>query len=84
MELKQYIETVESVTIYQLEEQLTTMLKQLSYLLGAVNISVSDMNINQMAVKKHERMPAIFEEHKVTIAEKRLQFEEGLKVWQLS
>ncbi|XP_052827203.1 dynein axonemal heavy chain 7 [Octopus bimaculoides] len=80
MELKSYMESVQGMIIVELETNLTEMLKQLSYLLCNVNMPVADMNTNQEVIKWHDRMPAIFKEHKMNIAEKRLQFEEGLKL----
>ncbi|GAB1603143.1 hypothetical protein Ahia01_000594700, partial [Argonauta hians] len=80
MELRGYMDVVQGMTIVEMENNLADMLKRLSYLLCNISMPTSDMVANQEVLRWHDRMSTIFKEHKVSFAEKRLQFEEALRL----
>lgn len=80
MELKAYIEKVESETIYVLEKRLVAAKNRLTFLVDYASFSPAEMRLNTNTFMWNGRMAAIFEEHKMIINEKRSQYEEALKV----
>lgn len=80
MELQAYIQKVETETIFELEKKLNQAKNRLGFLVDYASFSPSEMRLNSNTFQWHGRMPAIFEEHKLIIGEKRAQYEEALKV----
>jgi dynein heavy chain len=80
MELKAFIEKVENETIHSLEKKLVHAKNRLAFLVDHANFSPAEMRLNSNTFLWHGRMPAIFDEHKLIIGEKRSQYEEALKV----
>jgi len=80
MELKSFVEKVESETMYDLERKLIRAKSTLAFLLEYTHVSPAEMRSNAEMFKWYERMPSIFDEHRAIIADKRLQYEEALKV----
>ncbi|XP_076449948.1 dynein axonemal heavy chain 7-like [Babylonia areolata] len=80
MELKAYIEKVESDTIFTLEKRLYASKERLTFLTDCAQFSPAEMRVNAQVFMWHGRMPSVFEEHKLIMAEKRQQFEEALKL----
>ena len=80
MELKEYIIKVETDTIYELEKKLVSAKNRLAFLVDYASFSPAEMRLNSNTFMWHGRMPAIFEEHRLIISEKRTQYEEALKV----
>ena len=80
MELKDYIIKVETDTIYELEKKLVSAKNRLAFLVDYASFSPAEMRLNSNTFMWHGRMPAIFEEHRLIISEKRTQYEEALKV----
>ena len=80
MELKAFIHKVETETIYELEKKLGQARDRLAFLVDYANFSPAEMRLNTNTFMWHDRMPAIFEEHKLIVSEKRHQYEEALKV----
>jgi len=80
MELKSFVEKVESETMYALERKLIRAKSTLAFLLEYSNISPAEMRANAEMFKWYERMPSVFDEHRAIIADKRVQYEEALKV----
>ena len=80
MELKTFMEKVESETMYDLERKLIRAKSTLAFLLEYTNVSPAEMRSNATMFTWYERMPSIFDEHRAIIAEKRVQYEEALKV----
>ncbi|XP_052080869.1 dynein axonemal heavy chain 7-like isoform X1 [Mytilus californianus] len=80
MELKVYIEKVESDIIFQLEKKLVESKDRLTFLFDHTTFQSADLKLNAGVFIWHQRMPAVFNEHKVIVAEKRNQYEDSLKV----
>ena len=80
MELKAYIEKVEGEIVYKLEKRLVEAKNRLAFLVDYASFSPAEMRLNTNTFMWHGRMPAIFEEHRLIISEKRSQYEEALKV----
>ncbi|WAR10683.1 DYH7-like protein [Mya arenaria] len=80
MELKEYIEKVESDIIFTMEKRLYGSQERLSFLSDFAQFSPAEIRLNANVFMWHGRMPAIFEEHKLIISEKRSQYEDNLKL----
>jgi len=80
MELKAYIEKVESEIMYDLEKKLLNERSILEFLIEHTSFTAADMRSNTDTFMWYDRMSSIFDEHRAIIAEKWTQFEEGLKV----
>ena len=80
MELKAYIDKVESDTIFVLEKRLSSSRERLLFLSDHAQFSPAEVRLNAQVFMWHSRMPAVFEEHKLIIREKRAQYEEALMV----
>lgn len=80
MELKEYIEKVESDTIFKMERRLIEAKDRLKFLADHATFSPVEVRQNSSVFMWHHRMPAIFEEHKLIVSEKRNQYEDALKV----
>ncbi|XP_052236951.1 dynein axonemal heavy chain 7-like isoform X2 [Dreissena polymorpha] len=80
MELKQYIEKVESDIIFKMEKRLYQSQERLSFLSDFAQFSPAEIRVNANVFMWHGRMPAVFEEHKLIISEKRSQYEDNLKL----
>lgn len=79
MELKAYIEKVESDTIFVMEKRLMASKERLTFLSDHAQFSPAEIRLNAQVFMWHGRMPAVFEEHKLIVSEKRTQYEEALK-----
>uniref|UniRef100_A0A3B5AG71 Dynein axonemal heavy chain 7 n=1 Tax=Stegastes partitus TaxID=144197 RepID=A0A3B5AG71_9TELE len=80
MELKAYINKVETTEMPQLEQRLTDSIKQLCFLMDFATLSPLDMELNAQTIHWFKRMPSIFMEHQQIIAEKTKQYQSGLKL----
>ena len=80
MELKAYIEKVESDTIFVMEKRLAASKERLTFLSDHAQFSPAEIRLNAQVFMWHGRMPAVFEEHKLIVSEKRNQYEEALRV----
>nr|XP_022323965.1 dynein heavy chain 7, axonemal-like isoform X6 [Crassostrea virginica] len=80
MELKAYIEKVESDIIFTMEKRLMESKDRLTFLSDFAQFSPAEMRLNASVFKWHGRMPTIFEEHKMIVSDRRTQYEEALKV----
>ncbi|XP_076459412.1 dynein axonemal heavy chain 7-like [Babylonia areolata] len=80
MELKAYIEKVESDTIFVMEKRLSASKERLTFLSDHAQFSPAEIRLNAQVFMWHGRMPAVFEEHKLIISEKKSQYEEALKL----
>lgn len=81
MELKKYIANVESDVIFRMEKRLMDSKERLTFLSDYASFSPQEIRLNGSVFMWHGRMPAIFEEHKLIVSEKRQQYEDALKVW---
>lgn len=80
MDLKVFINKVETETIYSLEKKLVQAKNRLAFLVDFAQFSPAEMRLNSNTFMWNGRMPTIFEEHKLIVSEKRSQYEEALKV----
>ena len=80
MELKAFIEKVESDTIFVMEKRLSASKERLTFLSDHAHFSPPEIRLNAQVFTWHGRMPAVFDEHKLIISEKNNQYEDALKV----
>ena len=80
MDLKLYIAKVESDTIFVMEKRLGASKERLTFLSDHAQFSPAEIRLNAQVFMWHGRMPAVFEEHKLIVSEKRNQYEDALKV----
>ncbi|KAL3855114.1 hypothetical protein ACJMK2_014343, partial [Sinanodonta woodiana] len=80
MELKQYIEKVESDIIFKMEKRLMESQERLAFLSDFAQFTPAEIRLNASVFMWHGRMPAIFEEHKLIVSEKKGQYEDALKM----
>lgn len=80
MELKTYIATVESDIIFKMEKRLMESKDRLTFLSDFAQFTPAEIRLNANVFLWHGRMPAIFEEHKLIVSEKKTQYEDALKV----
>ena len=80
MELKAYIEKVESDVIFTMEKRLMESKDRLTFLSDFAQFSPPEMRLNASVFQWHGRMPTIFEEHKLIVSDRRQQYEDALKV----
>ena len=80
MELKAYMEKVESETMYALERKLIEARTTLAFLLEYTSLSPLEMLCNTNAFAWHERMHEVLVEHRAIVAEKQTQFQDAMKV----
>ncbi|KAM7380824.1 hypothetical protein PAMP_004096 [Pampus punctatissimus] len=80
MELKAYMNKVETTDMPLLEQRLTDSNTQLCFLMDFVSLSPSDMELNKQTIRWLKRMPSIFKEHQQIITEKTEQYQNCLKL----
>ncbi|XP_033097643.1 dynein heavy chain 7, axonemal-like isoform X2 [Anneissia japonica] len=80
MELKVYIENVEKKTVFELEKELYLSRDRLAFLVDYASFSPAEMRLNSSTFQWNDRMQEIFDEHKQIVAEKKNQYQEGLKL----
>jgi hypothetical protein len=80
MELKAFMEKVESETMYSLEKKLIQAKNRLAFLVDFAQFSPTDIRSNTKTFTWNGRMPGIIDEHRAIIAEKKAQYEDALKV----
>jgi len=80
MQLKAFMEQVETETVFALEKRLVQAKTRLAFLVDYASFTPSEIRLNSNTFTWHGRMPAIIDEHKTIMAEKRAQYEDALKV----
>ncbi|XP_041374659.1 dynein heavy chain 7, axonemal-like isoform X2 [Gigantopelta aegis] len=80
MELKAYIEKVQSDTIFVMEKRLMASKDRLAFLSDYAQFNPAEIRLNAQVFTWHTRMPAVFEEHVLIVSEKTNQYEEALKL----
>ena len=80
MQLKAYIEKVQSDTIFVMEKRLMASKDRLAFLSDYAQFNPAEIRLNAQVFTWHTRMPAVFEEHVLIVSEKTNQYEEALKV----
>uniref|UniRef100_A0A7M4ERW8 Dynein axonemal heavy chain 7 n=1 Tax=Crocodylus porosus TaxID=8502 RepID=A0A7M4ERW8_CROPO len=80
MELKAYVQKVETCDMLELEQKLVDAKNCLAFLIECTNLSPADIRLNNSVFQWYARMAEIFEEHRNIIKEKIEQFQAGLKI----
>ncbi|XP_004674896.1 PREDICTED: dynein heavy chain 7, axonemal [Condylura cristata] len=80
MEMKAYIQKVETVDMIELEQRLVDSKNCLAFLIECAKFSPADIRLNNNVFQWYGRMEEIFEEHRKIIKEKTEQYQEGLKL----
>lgn len=80
MEINTYINKVEKETMLVLEKKLTAAKNRLVFLVDYADLKPAEMRLNSTTFQWHGRMPAIFEEHRLIVSEKKSQYEDALKL----
>ncbi|XP_030613861.1 dynein heavy chain 7, axonemal isoform X2 [Archocentrus centrarchus] len=81
MELKAYINKVETTEMPLLQQRLADSITQSCFLVEFVTLSPLDMEHNAETIQWFQRMPSIFQEHGQIVTEKTEQFQSGLKLY---
>ncbi|XP_019829809.2 dynein axonemal heavy chain 7 isoform X4 [Bos indicus] len=80
MEMKAYIQKVETVDMVELGQRLVDSKNCLTFLIECTNFSPADIRLNNNVFQWYGRMEEIFDEHRKIIKEKTEQYQEGLKL----
>ncbi|XP_029937135.1 dynein heavy chain 7, axonemal [Myripristis murdjan] len=80
MELKAYVNTVETTEMPLLEQRLRDLNSQLWLLMEYIMLSPEDMELNNQTILWYSRMPSIFEKHREIIKDKTEQYQSSLKL----
>ncbi|GLD70629.1 dynein heavy chain 7, axonemal-like protein, partial [Lates japonicus] len=80
MELKAYMNKVETTEMPMLEQRLADSNTQLCFLMDFVTLSPLEMKLNTETIQWLKRMPSIFKEHQHIMTEKREQYQSALKM----
>ncbi|XP_075466156.1 dynein axonemal heavy chain 7 [Ascaphus truei] len=80
IELKAYVQKVEAEDMLDLEQKLVEAKNRLTFLVDYAIFSPADIRLNNSTFQWHDRMAAIFEEHRKIIKDKTEQYQEGLKL----
>ncbi|KAF4014246.1 hypothetical protein G4228_005292, partial [Cervus hanglu yarkandensis] len=80
MEMKAYIQKVETVDMVELGQRLVDSKNCLTFLIECTNFSPADIRLNNNVFQWYGRMEEIFDEHRKIIKDKTEQYQEGLKL----
>ncbi|XP_027444300.2 dynein heavy chain 7, axonemal isoform X2 [Zalophus californianus] len=80
MEMKAYIQKVETTDMVELGQRLVNSKNCLAFLIECINFSPADIRLNNNVFQWYGRMDEIFDEHRKIIKEKTEQYQEGLKL----
>ncbi|XP_055967922.1 dynein axonemal heavy chain 7 [Sorex fumeus] len=80
MEMKAYIQKVETVDMVELGQKLVDSKNCLAFLIECATFSPADLRLNNNVFQWYGRMDEIFDEHRKIIKEKTEQYQEGLKL----
>ncbi|KAI1899404.1 hypothetical protein AGOR_G00061430 [Albula goreensis] len=80
VELKEYVEKVETQEIPALEKTLVESKTRLCFLVDYTSLSPEDMRLNRDTFQWHARMPSVFADHREIVREKTEQYQNGLKL----
>ncbi|XP_074514231.1 dynein axonemal heavy chain 7 isoform X2 [Sebastes fasciatus] len=80
MELKVFMNKLETTEMPLFEQRLADSNTQLCFLMDFVTLSPSDMELNTQTFQWLKRMPSIFKEHRQIVTEKTEQYQGGLKL----
>ncbi|CAH8568670.1 unnamed protein product [Dicrocoelium dendriticum] len=79
MQLTEFVNHTEKVTMHELERKLDQSRDRLLFLMDHAQLNPSDMRINSQVFEWHMRMEDVFEENRRTAHIKREEFEIGLR-----
>ncbi|KAF0873023.1 DYH7 protein, partial [Crocuta crocuta] len=80
MEMKAYIQKVETTDMVELGQRLVDSKNCLAFLIECINFSPADIRLNNNVFQWYGRMDEIFDEHRKIIKEKTEQYQDGLKL----
>ncbi|XP_073074509.1 dynein axonemal heavy chain 7 isoform X1 [Manis javanica] len=80
MEMKAYIQKVETTDMIELKQRLVDSKNCLAFLIECASFSPAHIRLNNNVFQWYGRMEEIFEEHRKIIKEKTEQYQEGLKL----
>uniref|UniRef100_A0AC11BAF2 Dynein axonemal heavy chain 7 n=1 Tax=Ovis aries TaxID=9940 RepID=A0AC11BAF2_SHEEP len=80
MEMKAYIQKVETVDMIELGQRLVESKNCLAFLIECTSFSPADIRLNNNVFQWYGRMEEIFDEHRKIIKDKTEQYQEGLKL----
>ena len=80
MDLKLFVQKAENETVLDLEKRLMQARYRLEFLLDHCTFSPGEIRSNNQTFSWYDRLPQIFEEHKLIVADKTVQFQDALKV----
>ncbi|XP_074071541.1 dynein axonemal heavy chain 7 isoform X2 [Macrotis lagotis] len=80
MELKAYIQKVETTDMIELGQKLVDAKNCLAFLIECANFSPADIRLNNNVFQWYGRMGEIFDEHRKIVKEKTEQYQDGLKL----
>ena len=84
MDIKAFVEKVENQTYFELENKLGGSRDRLHFLVDHAYFNPVDIRNNADPFLWHQRLPQVFEEHRGIVADKKVQYEEALKVNELA
>ncbi|GAB0099121.1 Dynein heavy chain [Sergentomyia squamirostris] len=79
MELKKYVQEMEESKIPEMEQKLRQNMKELLWLFDHTIFTPLEIKQNSLTFQWYLKMPSVFKEHKQIIAEKTLEYQEGLR-----
>ncbi|KAM4608668.1 dynein axonemal heavy chain 7 [Polymixia lowei] len=80
MELKAYMNKVETTEMPLLEQRLADSNARLCFLIDYITLSPADMRLNRQTCLWHARMTSIFEEHRQIVKDRTEKYQTGLKL----
>lgn len=79
MSLIEFVKKTEKVTMHDLERELDRSKERLLFLMDAAQLNPSDMRMNSQVFEWHSRMSDIFDEHRATMHQKKVEFQVNLR-----
>lgn len=79
MELVKFARTISDVTMKSLELRLTDTIEHVVFLSDYWLLTESEISVNSRAFQLYHRMPQVFEDNRVIIETKTLEFQEALR-----
>jgi dynein heavy chain len=80
MQLQEYMKHAQADLLPRLEAQLRSAVDRMYFLNEHTNFTTADIKLNNQTIQWKFRMPTVFEEHDAIVHQKRLEYEDSLKV----
>ncbi|XP_068083304.1 dynein axonemal heavy chain 7 [Anabrus simplex] len=74
-----YVQKVETDTVFQLEDKLREVCTYILFLVDYTTFTQAEMKQNSTAFQWYDRMPNIFEDHRLIVEQKTIEYQESLK-----